>query len=141
MTHKFDGYNYLIRLQKGELLMESLRAFAREQNIKGAWISGLGGAQWAELGIYNLAQQQYEFQHIDGPLELTALQGNIAWQNDKPLMHLHVTASNRQLLAIGGHAKEVCIGATCELFLHTIFGDKPLTRAADDEIGLPLLGL
>lgn len=140
MTYHFDGQHYIVRLKKGELLMASLQQLAVSQGIQTAWISGIGGALWAELGIYNLETKQYDYKRFEEPLELTALQGNITLKDGEPFIHMHATASTRQLLAIGGHVREVCIGATCELMLHTIDG-QPLTRQLDETIGLPLLDL
>ncbi|CAN5607432.1 hypothetical protein BH23PAT1_BH23PAT1_4570 [soil metagenome] len=49
MKFKFDGYNYLLRLEKSELLTESLKNFGRQENIAGASVSGIGAAIWSEL--------------------------------------------------------------------------------------------
>lgn len=138
MTYRFDGYNYLVRLNKGELLVESLTKLAKEKQLGGAWVSGLGGALWAELGFYDLPNQQYHFQKVEKLLEITALQGNLSLKEGKPVFHIHGTFSDSNLHAIGGHVKELCVAGTCEIYLHTIFGE-PLTRTPNDEVGLPLL--
>jgi uncharacterized protein len=140
MTYRFDGYNYIVRLQKDELLVASLTEFAQQQNLKGTWLNGLGGAQWAELGFYDLDQKQYQWQRFDELMEVTSLQGNLAWKDDKPVWHIHGTLSGRDFQAVGGHVKELCVGGTIELHLHTIFGDQ-LTRTQDDQTGLSLLEL
>ena len=141
MTHKFDGYNYLLRFDKDELLIAALTDFVKKQGIKAAWVSGLGGAQWAELGFYDLPATTYRWQRFDELLEVTALQGNIAWKDSEPALHLHGTLTNSQFQAIGGHVKELAVAGTCELFLHTIFGDEKLTRSANETTGLSLLDL
>jgi predicted DNA-binding protein with PD1-like motif len=41
----------------------------------------------------------------------------------------------------GGHIKELAVGGTCEVFLHTLQTDQKLERAHDKNIGLPLLRL
>jgi predicted DNA-binding protein with PD1-like motif len=141
MTHRFDGYNYVLRLDKGELLVQTLQEFIQKNHIKGAWISGLGGAQWVELGFYDLAAKQYHWRRFEQLLEVTALQGNISWQAEQPALHLHGTFADQDYRAIGGHIKELCVGGTIELFIHTIFGDKPLARKDDAKTGLRLLEL
>lgn len=140
MTYHFDGYNYIVRLNKDELLVESLTNLVKQESIKGAWVNGLGGAQWAELGFYNLPEQTYQWQRFDQLMEVTSIQGNIAWDNNEPALHLHGTLSDEKYNAIGGHIKELCVAGTVELHLHTIFGEQ-LTRQKDEAIGLNLLHL
>jgi uncharacterized protein len=140
MTHHFDGYNYVIRLEKGELLIESLKRLAGELELKSVWLSGLGGALWAELGFYHLDTKQYSWQRFDRMTEITSLQGNLAWQDDKPIWHIHATLSDDTFHAFGGHVKELAVSGTCELLLHALQGEA-LARRQDPEIGLSLLEL
>lgn len=140
MTYHFDGYNYVLRLEKGEEMIEVLNTFAHEQDLKSVWLSGLGGALSAELGYYNLETKTYEWHAVNELTEITALQGNLAWENDQPKWHIHATLGKRDLQAVGGHVKTLIVGGTCELFLHRIF-DTTLTRRNNADIGLSLLDL
>ncbi len=140
MIYHFDGYNYLVRLAKGERLIESLTTLATKQDLKATWISGLGGAQWVELGFYDLEQKQYLWKRFDQLMEVTSLQGNVAWNGDHPVWHVHGTLSGRDYQAIGGHVKELCVGGTVELHLHTIFNSR-FAREHDEDTGLDLLDL
>jgi predicted DNA-binding protein with PD1-like motif len=74
-------------------------------------------------------------------LEITSLQGNLAWKNDEPIWHIHGTFGDEHYNAIAGHIKELIVGGTCELHLHAIFGDQPLARSHNNKIGLELLDL
>jgi predicted DNA-binding protein with PD1-like motif len=140
MVHRFDGYNYIVRLEKDELLLASLTKLAPTLGSKSVWVSGIGGALWAELGFYDLATKTYAWQRFDELLEITALQGNLAWQDAKPVWHLHGTFSTRSYNAIAGHVKELAVAGTCELLLHAIAGE-PLSRTHSDSTGLNLLDL
>ncbi|MDZ7744700.1 MAG: PPC domain-containing DNA-binding protein [Candidatus Saccharibacteria bacterium] len=141
MTYKFDGYNWLVKLDKGDLLVENLTKLVKQENIRGAWVSGLGAALWAELGYYDLDAQEYQWQKFDQLLEITSLQGNVAWSSDEPVLHIHGSFSDKNLQAIGGHVKEVAVGGTCEVFLHRWFGEAGLSRQKDDSTGLYLLSM
>ena len=141
MTHTFDGFNYVVRLDKGELLIEHLTALVRQEELQGAWISGLGAAQWVELGFYQLEAQTYHWQRLDKLLEITALSGNVAWKDDEPVLHIHGSFADEQLRGYGGHVKELAVGGTCEVFLHRMQGDTGLVRQHNDQIGLDLLQL
>jgi len=140
MTFKFDGYNYLICLDKGELLIESLTDFVKQQGIAGGWISAVGAAAWAELGFYELEAKEYCWKKFEKLLEITSLQGNVSWKGEEPFLHLHGTFSDEDMSAIGGHVKELEVGGTCEVFLH-IWNSDQLTRYQDPETGLNLLNL
>lgn len=139
MTYRFDGYNYLVRLEKGELLLQSLHEFAG-QIKQSFWLSGVGGAQWAELGFYDLPNQRYNWKRFDQPTEITSLQGNLAWEHNEPVWHVHATLADAEFRAIGGHVKELCVAGTCELLLHTMQGE-PIARAQNASVGLSLLNL
>jgi|AntRauTorcE11897_2_1112592.scaffolds.fasta_scaffold15753_2 predicted DNA-binding protein with PD1-like motif len=141
MTHTFDGYNYLVRLQKGELLIEKLTKLVKQENIKGAWLSGLGGALWAELGFYQLETKEYEWKRLEKLLEITSLQGNVAWVDSEPMLHIHGSFSDENMQGFGGHVKELAVAGTCEVFLHMMQRDELLTRSEDSDIGLKLLGV
>ena len=140
MKFRFDGYNHLVRLEKGELLMAELTKLIKEEKITGAWVSGLGAAIWAELGYYDLENKQYKWKRLDQLLEITSLQGNIAWNDSEPVIHIHGTFSDEEHRAIGGHIKELEVGGTCELLLHRWY-QPDLKRRDDPNTGLTLLDL
>lgn len=140
MKHKFDGYNWLVRLEKGELLSENLLKLVKQENIGGAWLSGLGAVQWVELGYYDLESKQYRWKKIEQLMEITSLQGNVGWEGDEPILHIHGTFSDETMAAHGGHVKDLQVGGTCEILLHRWYDGK-LTRSLDDDSGLKLLDL
>lgn len=135
-----DTYNHLVKLQKGDLVFESITKLVKDENIKGSWVNGLGAAQWAELGYYDFKTKEYHFNRVDGPFEVLSLQGNIAWDEEEPLLHIHGVFSAESGKTFGGHVKEIEVIGTIEIFLHNWWGDK-LTRSHDEESGLKLLDL
>lgn len=139
MTHKYDGYSWIVRLQKGDQLIENLTTFIKKEEIKGAWISGLGGALSATLGFYDLEKQEYIWQDFNELMEITSLQGNIAWKGDEPALHIHGTFTKADFSAIGGHVKELVVSGTCEVLLYKWRGSDGLTRTLDDVTGLTTL--
>lgn len=140
MVYRFDGYNYLVRLDKGEYLMESLERFVRETQLQGAWVSGIGGALEAELGFYDLETKQYQYQRFEGLSEIVSLAGSLAFdENGKLIVHLHGVFGDKQYQTLGGHVKDLVAGATVELFVH--LSQLPVRRKLDGEVGLPLLDL
>lgn len=132
-----DGY--LLKFSKDEKLVENLTASVKEHKIRAAWLMGLGGAQGVELGFYNLEQQEYEWHTVTHLAEITNLTGNIAWQNNSPAPHIHITLSDNKLRSFGGHLKELIVGGTVEVNLTVL--DKKLERSFDQETGLNLLNI
>lgn len=132
--------NQLIRLNKGDLLIDTLVKLAKQHNINGAWINGLGAAKWVEVGFYDLPNKKYNWSKINQPLEIVSLQGNIAWEDNVPIIHIHGTFSDHDMKTYGGHVKELEVGGTCEITL-SILSDSKLLRYHDENTGLKLLSL
>lgn len=140
MVYTFDNYNYVIRLDKGEKLVESLDTFVLETHLQGAWINGIGGVLQVELGFYDLDAKAYQWRTFDNAYEITNLHGSLAMGEDgKPAFHLHGTFCDAQFQAIGGHVKEAVVAGTCELFVHRSY--KPLHRRLDAGVGLNTLAI
>jgi predicted DNA-binding protein with PD1-like motif len=129
--------SFVVVLAKGESLTESLTSFMQDAAITSAWVQGLGAALSTTLVYYNLETKQYYPKEFTGPLELTALQGNVVRGPEGPLLHLHGSFSDTEYRGIGGHIQDMIVGGTCELHI------QPLTitasRAHDNETGLNLL--
>lgn len=140
MKYKFDGYNWLVRFDRGDKLITGLEQLARQEKIDGAWISGIGTASSATVGFYDFDKKDYEFKTFNQPLEIISLQGNLSWADNTPVLHLHGTFSGKDLAAFGGHVKEVTVSGTCELLVHRWYNEA-LQRRLDDESGLKLLDL
>lgn len=135
-----DAYNHIVKLQKGDKLFESLTKLAKQDDIKGSWLMGLGAAQWAELGYYDFKTKEFTWKKFAGPMEVLSLQGNIGWAGDEVALHIHGTFCDEAGKSFGGHVKEIEVIGTIEIFLHNWWGDK-LTRSLDEESGLMLLDL
>lgn len=140
MIYNFDGFNYLIRLDKGERLKECVERFVHETKLEGAWVNGLGAATEATLGFYDLDKKEYLWQTFEGLREVLSLTGNIAFDEKGELvLHLHGVLGDRQYNTVGGHVKDLVAGATLELFVHRAY--QPTKRRHDEATGLPLLDL
>lgn len=131
--------NYLVRLLRGEKIIEKLQKFCELNNINSAIFTGLGGASDIELGYYNLITKEYEWKKFPEVHEVLSLNGNVSLADSRPVIHAHMNISNRNLESFGGHLKEAIVGGTLEIFISPISAN--LTRIMDDEIGLKLLNL
>ncbi len=141
MNYKFDGYNWFGVLKKGEELVGSLNDFVKKEKVKGAWIFVVGACDELEAGYYDLKSKSYKFKKYDQELEILNIQGNISWNGDEPVIHLHGTFAGEDGNAFGGHIKSLKVSVTCEVFVHDWFGAGRIERKSDDSIGLKLLDL
>ena len=140
MTHMFDGYNDIIRLQKGDHLSDAIKQFVADTDVQGAWLNGLGAALEATLGYYDLETKEYHWQTFNEPMEVASLMGNLARNEQGEMMfHLHGVLAGKDLKAVAGHIKDLVAGATLELFVHRTY--QPLHRKQDETVGLQLLDL
>lgn len=132
-----SNIGYVIRLEKGERLVEKLTEFCKEKNIHSGIFNGIGAVLAAEIGFYNLGKKEYEFKKFNQLLEIASLIGNVSLVDGEPFLHIHVVVSDNNFQCFGGHLKEAIVGATCEVYL-TDF-ELTLVRKFDSEIGLNLL--
>ncbi len=109
---------WLVRLEKGEKVKETLAEFAREHYVKGAKLSAIGAVDWAELAYFDEEKQAYENKTFSGGLEVLNLAGNISWVDDEtPMVHLHATLGKEDYNVVGGHLNEALVSVTIEAFV------------------------
>jgi len=140
MTHSFDGYNHLVRLERGERLSDYIEQFIAESRIEGGWVNGVGAASDVELGFYQLNSKAYKWRKFGSMMEIVSLAGNLAYDEEgKMMFHLHGVFADDEYQTVGGHVKDFVAGATVELFIHRSY--QPMHRKHDDDTGLQLLDL
>ncbi|MHC5053897.1 MAG: PPC domain-containing DNA-binding protein [Planctomycetota bacterium] len=125
------------RLGHGKDLLEELTAVATAEGVTLGRVEALGALKRARLGFYSQEEREYEFFEIDEQLELTNLVGNVSLKDGKPMVHAHVTLSDRKGAAFGGHLAPGTIVFACEFVMQVLEGPE-LTRSRDDATGLPL---
>lgn len=112
-------FGHMIVLDPGDELMRSLIAFAHQQEVKAASLTGLGAVRGTELGFYSLPDQDYLRNVFDEELEACALVGNLSLLDDEPLPHVHGVFARRDGSTVGGHIFETVCAVTLELAVHT----------------------
>ena len=136
---KVNKFVYLIRLEKGEEVIDSITKFCEKLNISNASFIGLGSVENPVLAHYNVNIKKYSEKELKGIFELTNITGNVAVFEKKPLVHSHVTLSNEKMQAWGGHLVKGAVSATVEVILQVL--DAACEKKQDDAIGLKLWDL
>jgi predicted DNA-binding protein with PD1-like motif len=131
---------YVIRLEKGEELISSLKSFCEKENIHGAYFQMIGGCTELELAFYDLATKEYMPQTFGDDFEAVSVLGDISVdESGQVTIHAHGVFSDRAMKTVGGHIMKAVITGTGEIFLQLL--STPLTRRLDSQIGLKLLDL
>lgn len=136
---KVTDDQYLIRFEKGEEILPSLRTFCKHYNITNATVSGIGSLENPTLAHYHVDNKKYSEKKIEGIFEVVSLLGNIAIFEKNPLPHLHVTLSDEEMHVIAGHLIQGTVSATLEVTL--IAFPSTYNKKHDEEIGLNLWDL
>lgn len=139
MFFKKIANGYLLRLEKGEEVIESLTNLAEREKIPGGFLYGLGAVKDVTLGYFDTATKEYRKRDFKDDYELTSLVGDIFYFEGKPGVHAHVNLSGPDFTVIGGHLVKAIITGTGEFFIYTT--DETLKRKKDPSSGLNLLDL
>jgi predicted DNA-binding protein with PD1-like motif len=133
------GDRYIVRLESGEAVFETLVAFLQAQDVEFSNVSAAGAVRAVTLGHWNAATKEYEYRDVEEQLEVVSFQGNSSLKDGKPFLHVHGVFGRRDFTVYGGHVKEATVHPTLEAWLRT--EDVPVRRAHDEASGLDLLDL
>ena len=138
MVFRKSGENdYVLRLEKGEEVMEALRVFAAEAGIGCGSVTGIGATDDTVLGVYDMGKKAYHENEYTVPMEILSLTGNISVKDDEAYIHMHAVVADETGIAKGGHILRMRISLTAEIFVRVLPGE--LNRKLDDELGINLI--
>lgn len=139
MVYKIFGNDIVARIDRGEEIVQSIKAICNKENVGLASITALGAVDHVVVGIYHVVEKKYYSNTFDGEMEITSLIGNVTTKDDEVYLHLHANFADADGHVIGGHLNEAVVSATCELFIHTIEGT--VGRQPDEFTGLNLFDM
>lgn len=129
----------IVRMDKGEDIVEQVKNVAIKEKIKLASISALGAINEFTVGVFKTKEKKYYANEFKGDFEIVSLTGTINTMNDEYYSHMHLSAGNDQGQVFGGHLNKAIVSATCEMVIQIINGE--VDRYFDEEVGLNLLKL
>jgi predicted DNA-binding protein with PD1-like motif len=124
------------RLAKGDDLLSALGKHCAAAGIRLGEVRAIGAVSCARVGFYDQVERRYMFHQLNKPLEILSLIGNISLKDGEPFVHAHVTLSDEEGRAFGGHLAEGTIVFACEFAITEYHSEKSLNRGLDDETGL-----
>ena len=137
MEYRKCGDTYVVRMDKGEEILEQVKALALAENIQLATVQALGAVNDFTVGVFDTVKKEYHANSFQGAYEIVSLTGTIDTMDGQFYCHLHMSAGNDQGQVFGGHLNRAVISATCEMIVRELPGS--VDRAFSTEIGLNLL--
>ena len=134
MQYKRFNDTYMVRIDKDEEVVQSLRSLCEKESIRLAKVDAIGATSHGIVGVFDLEKQSYHQEVLDGIMEITSLSGNVTTMNQKPYIHLHATLADQNHVLRGGHVIELQIGLTCEMFVRVLDGE--VERERNEEFGI-----
>lgn len=134
MVYKKFGNKIVVRIDRGEEILEKIKELALKENIKLASISAIGAIDELIVGVYDVAKKEYYSNEFKGDLEIVSLLGTINTMNGDFYTHIHLSAGNEKGEVFGGHLNKAVVSGTCEMVVSLI--DGTVDRFYDDETGL-----
>ena len=137
LIHDGPQRTFAVVLDKGDEVLESLLAFAREHRLSAAEFTGLGALSDCVLGFFDWEKKDYDKIPVGEQVEVLTLVGNIALKDGAPKLHPHIVIGKADGTAHGGHL----LGGHVRPILEVIVTESPahLRREHDEESGLALL--
>ena len=137
MKFKKFGNKWVVSINIGEEVVETLKKFCKDNNIKLGTIRGIGAVKRATIGFYNLETKKYYPKELNGGYEITSLLGNISTMGREVYLHLHINLADSTYNTFGGHLNSAVIGGVGEIIIEEIEGE--IERGFNEEVGLNLL--
>ena len=136
MDYRRFGDTLVIRMDKGEEIIQQLRLVADREKVKLAAVEALGAVDDFTVGVFDTDEKQYHSNTFTGAFEIVSLTGTVTTMDDKFYAHLHMSAGDDKGLVVGGHLNEAHVSATCEMVVTAIPGT--VEREFNGDVGLNL---
>ena len=139
MKYKRFDKTIVVRIDRGEEILDKIRELAIAENIKLASVTALGATNDFTVGVFNTAEKKYYANEFKGAFEIVSLTGTINTMDGQFYTHIHMSAGNDKGEVFGGHLNRAMVSATCEMTVTVIDGE--VDRYRDDDVGLNMFKL
>ena len=137
------GRIFILRLEEGERLNDSIEKFAREQKISHGlafYLGGSGDGSRVVVGPEAGRQDIIPLLHtLRGHQEVLALGTLIPNEADEPVLHMHAAAGREGRATVGCTRAGVDVWLVGEVVLLEILGAEAARRQKDEATGFQLL--
>jgi len=130
------GRTVALVFTSGDEVMSTLSAWCRDQRVGAGRFTAIGALSDVVLGWFDCGAKEYREIPLDEQVEVLVLSGDVALQDDEPVVHAPVVG-RFDGTAHGGHLMRAHVRPTLELVL-----DEPpahLRKRHDPDSGLALI--
>jgi len=125
---------FVLVLDKGDSLVESINQCAKDANLQGAAVTGLGQVENPTLAYFSPNPEDIPtLTTFNGFYELASLTGNITNNSGQYYTHLHSTLADKEFRGIAGHVNKATVGLTVEVMIQPFAA--PIERTVDEATG------
>lgn len=136
MDYKRFNNKIVVRIDKGEEILNKIKEVSTKENIRLASVTALGATNDFTVGVYSIEEKKYYANDYKGDFEIVSLWGTISTMDGKFYTHIHMSAASGKGEVVGGHLNKAIISATCEMVIEVIDGE--VDRFCDKKTGLNL---
>ncbi len=137
MEYRRFGDTLIVRMDRGEEIVETVRMISEKEHIRLASVEALGATDDFTVGVYDLPARQYDSYHFTGAYEIVSLIGTITEKDGAFYQHLHMSAGGKNGEMVGGHLNRAVVSVTCEMVIRVL--DGVVERKPDPEIGINMM--
>ena len=131
------GRAFMFSVSKGEDLLQTIQYFCHHHQVRCGVITAIGAVERATFGVYDQKAKKYTKINIEKEMEILSLSGNVSLFDDKPMVHAHITLSDMEGKAFGGHLMGGTKVFSLEVFIQELTGDLKV-RKLEKSTQLPL---
>lgn len=133
----FMSNPFLVRLPKGDDLLEAMTRAFEERSVSSASFTLIGAVTDAVLGYYDFETRSYKNREFKGDFEIVSCMGNVSLKDGKIFVHAHISLAGKDYGCIGGHLMPGATIFAAELMATPVPGEAHV-REMDEPTGLAL---
>ncbi|HVU25789.1 MAG TPA: PPC domain-containing DNA-binding protein [Opitutus sp.] len=131
-----DADTHVLICETGDEVMTTLTDFAQRNKIHAGHFTAIGAFRSAVLAYFDWERKEYHDIPVDEQIEVLVLAGDIAWKDDRAVVHAHAVLGRRDGSTRGGHLIRGSVRPTLEIMLQA---GGALQKRFDPESGLALI--
>ena len=134
-----DVVTYVVVCDPGDEAVASLTQLARSEQLEAAQVTAVGGFERATVGWFDPRARRYRHIPVDEQCDVLSLIGDVAVDQDGPVLHAHVVLGLSDGTTRGGHLIEGRVFPTLEV----VVTETPaqLRKVMRPDIGIALIDL
>ena len=136
-VHHQTGRVLVVVCDKGEEAVAAVGAALREQQMRAARVTAVGGFAEAEVGWFDRERNDYRRIPVAEQVEVLSLLGDVAEREGEPVLHVHAVLGRFDGSTVGGHLLRGRVWPTLEVIVSEVAPE--LAKRVDPETGLALI--